>query len=68
VVFDVPSDAQHPRLDVRDGEPLSVLIEFLLMGDEDSFLHARTTFALDDVRQAVTRPGTAPGLPPPGPT
>lgn len=46
IVFDLPPDAANPRLHVRDSHPLAVLSEFVLLGDEDSALHARTTFAL----------------------
>lgn len=46
VVFDLPADAREPRLTVTEGWWADRLIEFLLIGDEDSFLHARTTFRL----------------------
>lgn len=47
VVFDLPRDAREPRLTVTDGWWADRLIEFFLVGDEDSFLHRRTTFRLD---------------------
>lgn len=46
VVFDIPPDAQDPRLAVTQGWWVDRLIEFFLIGDEDSFLHARTTIRL----------------------
>ena len=46
LVFDVPSDAPAPRLAVTEGIWAERLVELLLIGDEDSFLHKRTVFAL----------------------
>ena len=46
VVFDLPDDAREPRLAVTQGWWADRLVEFLLIGDEDSFLHARTTIRL----------------------
>jgi hypothetical protein len=46
VVFDLPRDAGEPRLAVTHGWWADRLIEFILIGDEDSFLHARTTIRL----------------------
>ncbi len=46
VVFDLPPDACDPRLAVTEGWWADRLVEFLLIGDEDSFLHARTTLRL----------------------
>ena len=46
IVFDLPADAVDPQLYVRDAHPVSRLTELLLIGDEDSFLHRRTLFAL----------------------
>jgi hypothetical protein len=43
IVFDLPSDVRDPRLDVTDMPCLDRVVEFTLIGDEDSFLHARTT-------------------------
>jgi hypothetical protein len=42
VVFAVPEDASALRLDVTMGIWADRLIEFFLIGDEDSFLHKRT--------------------------
>jgi hypothetical protein len=46
VVFDLPRDADDLRLFVRDAHLVSRLTELVLIGDEDSFLHRRTVFAL----------------------
>jgi len=47
IVFDIPVDAGVLRLRVRDGGWFTRLTELLLIGDDDSFLHARTWFVLD---------------------
>jgi hypothetical protein len=47
VVFDLPRDVADPRLRVSQGWWADRLIEFFLVGDEDSFLHRKTTFRLD---------------------
>jgi hypothetical protein len=46
VVFDLPADIQNPRLLVRDVGGPDLVLEGLLIGDEDSFLHKPTTLAL----------------------
>jgi len=46
VVFDLPGDARAPRLHVTDGWWADRLLEFFLVGDEDSFLHRKTSFRL----------------------
>jgi hypothetical protein len=46
VVFDLPADAREPRLAVTEGIWADKLIELILIGDEDSFLHKRTAFEL----------------------
>jgi hypothetical protein len=46
VVFDVPAGTLTPRLIVTEGIWADRLIEFFLIGDEDSALHKRTAFAL----------------------
>jgi hypothetical protein len=46
VVFDVPADLPEPRLAATEGWWADRLVEFFLIGDEDSFLHARTTIRL----------------------
>jgi hypothetical protein len=46
VVFDLPAGIQNPRLLVRDVGGPDVVLEGLLIGDDDSFLHQPTTLAL----------------------
>ncbi len=46
VVFDLPRDGTDLLLHVTDGWWADRLIEFLLVGDEDSFLHRKTAFRL----------------------
>ncbi|GEM_PF-6615006 len=47
IVFDLPSDIQNPRLLVTQGIWVERLIEFFLIGDEDSLFHRRTMFRLE---------------------
>jgi hypothetical protein len=47
IVFDIPVDAALLRLRIRDAHPLAAATELFLIGDEDSFPHARTWFVLD---------------------
>ncbi|MEX0692335.1 MAG: hypothetical protein WD934_01205 [Gemmatimonadales bacterium] len=56
LVFDLPDDAE-PLLYVWDNHPASRLSEVLLVGDEDSFLHRRTFFALDPGAPTATMGG-----------
>ena len=46
VVFDVPEDATNLRLHVSMGVWVDRLIEAVLIGDEDSILHKRTSFRI----------------------
>jgi hypothetical protein len=46
LVFDLPPDVRGPKLLLTDGSPIARLIEQFLIGDEDSFLHKRTYYAL----------------------
>jgi hypothetical protein len=62
LVFDLPRDAANPRAYVRDSDPVAVVTEMLMIGDEDSFLHARTTFALTDAREAMRVPRAVCGV------
>lgn len=47
-VFDLPRGVRRPHLSITDADPLARATELFLIGDEDSFLHASTTFALDE--------------------
>ena len=46
IVFDLPSDANHPRLDIREGYGIDHAIEAVLVDDEDSIFHKRNYFVL----------------------
>lgn len=52
VVFDLPAGIDSPRLDIREGYGVDRIIETVLVGDEDSFLHKRNLFKLEE--QTVT--------------
>ncbi|MDQ3800162.1 MAG: DUF4352 domain-containing protein [Acidobacteriota bacterium] len=47
VVFDLPADVKNPRLDVAEGIGVNRVIEAVLIGDEDSLLHKRARFNLE---------------------
>jgi hypothetical protein len=46
VVFDLPRGAELPRLFIGEGLGIDRIIEGVLVGDEDSFLHRKTMLAL----------------------
>lgn len=46
IVFDLPVDVKDPRLDIAEGLGIDKVIESVMVGDEDSILHARTYFKL----------------------
>ena len=46
VVFDLPDDAGEPRLLVTEGPAMERALEWILVGDEDSFLHRPTLLLL----------------------
>lgn len=46
LVFELPAGVRHPRLHVREGRSLDRVTELLLLGDEDSLLHAPVTHAV----------------------
>jgi hypothetical protein len=46
LVFDLPPGVEHPRLVLTEGPPAERAPELFLIGDEDSFLHRKTVFAL----------------------
>lgn len=50
VVFDLPSGVKSPRLDMHDGEGW---IEKVLVGDEDSILHKRNYFKIEEQKQTA---------------
>ncbi len=54
IVFDIPTDVKNPRLDLKDGYGIDNYIEAVLVGDEDSFLHKRNYFKLEEQTQTVS--------------
>lgn len=48
IVFDLPADADHPRLDIREGYAIDDFLESILIGDEDSIWHGRNYFELEE--------------------
>lgn len=54
IVFDLPADAQNPRLDIREGYRIDHAIEAILVGDEDSLLHKRNYFKLEEQSQTAS--------------
>jgi len=51
IVFDLPADIKNPRLDVAEGIGIDKVIESVLIGDEDSILHKRNCFKLEEQSQ-----------------
>ena len=54
IVFDLPADVKEPRLDIRDGFGIDIAIEAVLIGDEDSILHKRNFFKLEEQKQTAS--------------
>ena len=48
VVFDLPADVKDPRLDIAEGFGIDKVIESVLVDDEDSILHKRNYFKLQE--------------------
>jgi len=53
IVFDLPADAQNPRLDLSEGYGVDRYIEAVLIGDEDSLWHKRQFFGLAEQSQVA---------------
>ncbi|HVF29994.1 MAG TPA: hypothetical protein VNA22_03445 [Pyrinomonadaceae bacterium] len=53
IVFDLPAIAENPRLDISEGIFPERIVEAFLIGDEDSVLHKRTVFKLDEPAQTA---------------
>ena len=53
IVFDLPADVKNPRLDIREGYGIDTAIEAVLVGDEDSILHKRNYFKLEEQNQTA---------------
>ena len=49
LVFDLPADASHPKLLINEGEWMT----HLLIGHENSILHQKTKFSLDQQQQSA---------------
>ena len=53
MVFDLPSDAENPRLDISEGIGADKIIESFLVGDEDSIFHERVWFDVEPKAQTA---------------
>lgn len=53
IVFDLPVDTKNPRLDIRECSGLDRLVETVLVDDEDSILHKRNLFKLEEQNQTA---------------
>ena len=49
VIFDLPADIKNPRLDIAEGIGIDKVVESVLIGDEDSILHKRVRFKLEQL-------------------
>lgn len=47
VVFDLPDDAAEPMLQINEGYQIDRWLELFLIGDENSLLHKKVKFRLD---------------------
>ena len=54
IVFDLPADAKDPRLDMREGYGIDHAIEAVLIGDEDSIMHKRNYFKLQEQNETAS--------------
>jgi len=54
IVFDLPTDAKNPRLYMREGYGIDHAIEALLIGDEDSIMHKRNYFKLQEQNETAS--------------
>lgn len=50
LVFEVPADSNGLRMDIAEGYAIDWVLESFIIGDEDSLLHPRTTFQIDQER------------------
>lgn len=55
VIFDLPIDAQNPRLDISEGVGIDKALEAVLIGDEDSLWHKRKLFKLAEPSERANR-------------
>jgi len=54
IVFDLPTNVNDPRLDMREGYGIDHAIEAVLIGDEDSIFHKRNYFKLSEQADTVS--------------
>ena len=54
IAFDLPPDANNPRLDIREGYGIDHAIEAVLVDDEDSIWHKRNYFNLEPPTPTVS--------------
>ncbi len=52
-VFDLPDDAENPRLDICESYGIDHAFELILIGDEDRVLHKRNYFKLGEQTQSA---------------
>jgi len=55
IVFDIPKDVSSPELHIAEGYGIDSVLEAVLIGDEDSILHARTFFTLPKAAETASR-------------
>lgn len=60
IVFDIPEEAGVLQLRIQDAGWLTRLSELFLIGDEDSFLHARTWWVLEPPAHLAVSPARRP--------
>jgi hypothetical protein len=53
IVFELPNDVVKPRLLISETDPVQGLLELLLIGDEDSFRHAKTYLRVNKLAEVV---------------
>lgn len=53
IVFDLPANVEKPRLDISEGIGVDKVIEAILIDDEDSVLHKRNYFKIEEQSQIV---------------
>jgi len=54
IVFDVPATTTNPKLLITEGYGIDKTIEHVLVGDEDSLLHAQTFFELKEQNDSAS--------------
>ena len=54
IVFDLAVDVKNPRLDMREGYGIDHAIEAVLIDDEDSMMHKRNYFKLQEQKASAS--------------